>query len=220
MPQNGSSTRRKLASSAFLQGAELSSPAAVFFDEFARKNHDPADPLASVSARPDFVGVIYPGPTPFTKNPETPIPNDVPPSFIACAGTGDRVHALWATDYFSAMLKASGAESGNAHLWARRPSDQSQKQLDSRWQLARTLCRMVSRSWLSRRARRARPKPPPMSPPMPKNQRGGKSQKEKGKSIFHKIILIIYFGVPEQNFVAQISLNFWRTATISWAGLS
>ena len=87
----------------FSAGAELSAPAALFFD----KASDPADPFAKVSARPDFVGVIYPGPTPFTKAPETPIPANVPPSFIACAGSGDRVHALWATDYFTPMLKAS-----------------------------------------------------------------------------------------------------------------
>ena len=91
----------------FSAGAELSAPAALFFDGFAKKNSDSSDPLAKVSARPDFVGVIYPGPTPFTKTPETPIPANVPPSFITCAGSGDRVHALWATDYFTAMLKAT-----------------------------------------------------------------------------------------------------------------
>ena len=91
----------------FSAGAELSAPAGLFFEEFEKKNSDPSDPLAKVSARPDFVGVIYPGPTPFTKAPETPIPVNVPPSFIACAGSGDRVHALWATDYFTPMLKAS-----------------------------------------------------------------------------------------------------------------
>ncbi|MBV9469578.1 MAG: alpha/beta hydrolase [Abitibacteriaceae bacterium] len=91
----------------FSAGAELSAPAALFFDEFAQHNSEAQDPLAKVSPRPDFVGVIYPGPSPFTKNPATPIPANVPPSFIACAGSGDRVHALWATDYFTAMLKAS-----------------------------------------------------------------------------------------------------------------
>lgn len=91
----------------FSAGAELSSPAAVFFEEFEKKNNDPSDPLSKVSARPDFVGVIYPGPTPFTKAPETAIPANVPPSFIACAGTGDKGHTLWAVDYFNAMLKAN-----------------------------------------------------------------------------------------------------------------
>ena len=97
----------KIGMVGFSAGAELSAPAALFFAEFEKKNSDPADPLAKVSARPDFVGIIYPGPTPFTKAPETPIPANVPPSFLACAGSGDRVHALWATDWFTPMLKAS-----------------------------------------------------------------------------------------------------------------
>ncbi len=91
----------------FSAGAELSAPATLFFDEFAKNHGEAADPLAKISPRPDFVGVIYPGPTPFTKAPETAIPVNVPPSFIACAGSGDKVHALWATDYFTPMLKAS-----------------------------------------------------------------------------------------------------------------
>ena len=90
----------------FSAGAELAAPAALFYDDFARDNAGPADPLGKVSPRPDFVGVIYPGPTPFTRDPATKIPRDVPPSFIATAGSGDKVHALWATDYFAAMLKA------------------------------------------------------------------------------------------------------------------
>ena len=97
----------KIGMVGFSAGAELAAPAALFFDEFSKNNSAPSDPLAKVSARPDFVGIIYPGPTPFTKAPETPIPANIPPSFLACAGSGDRVHALWATDYFTPMLKAS-----------------------------------------------------------------------------------------------------------------
>ena len=84
----------KIGIMGFSAGAELSAPTALFFEDFANKNNDDADPLSKVSPRPDFVGVIYPGPTPFTKAPDTPIPANVPPSFIACAGTGDRVHAI------------------------------------------------------------------------------------------------------------------------------
>jgi endo-1,4-beta-xylanase len=100
----------------FSAGAELAAPAALFFEGFERDNSAPADPLAKVSARPDFVGVIYPGPTPFTRDPATPIPRRVPPSFIACAGSGDRVHALWATDYFTALLKA-GVPNLEMHIY-------------------------------------------------------------------------------------------------------
>lgn len=106
----------KIGIMGFSAGAELATPAALFFDEFERKNNDPADPLAKVSARPDFVGVIYPGPTPFTRDPATRIPRNVPPSFIASAGSGDRVHAIWANDYFAAMLKA-GVPNLEMHIY-------------------------------------------------------------------------------------------------------
>jgi endo-1,4-beta-xylanase len=106
----------KIGIMGFSAGAELSAPTALFFEEFQRNNSDPADPLGKISARPDFVGVIYPGPTPFTREPATPIPQNVPPSFIASAGSGDRVHALWAADYFTAMLKA-GVPNLEMHIY-------------------------------------------------------------------------------------------------------
>ena len=91
----------------FSAGGELSAPTALFFEDFAKSNQSASDPLAKVSPRPDFVGLVYPGPTPFTKAPETPIPANVPPSFIVCAGSGDQVHAVWSTEYFTPMLKAA-----------------------------------------------------------------------------------------------------------------
>lgn len=106
----------KIGIMGFSAGAELSAPAALFFEDFERDNADSTDPLAKVSARPDFVGMIYPGPTPFTRDPATKIPSNVPPSFIASAGSGDRVHALWANDYFVAMLKA-GVPNLEMHIY-------------------------------------------------------------------------------------------------------
>ena len=106
----------KIGIMGFSAGAELAAPAALFFDEFGKDNSAAADPLAKVSARPDFVGVIYPGPTPFTRDPATKIPRNVPPSFIASAGSGDKVHALWATDYFTAMLKV-GVPNLEMHIY-------------------------------------------------------------------------------------------------------
>lgn len=91
----------------FSAGAELAAPAAIFFDEFDGKNKDAGDPLAGISSRPDFVGIVYPGPTPFVRGATPAIPRNVPPSFITCAGSGDQGHAVWATEYFSAMLKVS-----------------------------------------------------------------------------------------------------------------
>ena len=89
----------KIGVMGFSAGAELAGAAAVFYENYAKDN--PAD----ISARPDFVGLLYPGPTPFTRDPATPIPTDTPPTFIASAGSGDRVHAIWADQYFAAMLK-------------------------------------------------------------------------------------------------------------------
>ncbi len=96
----------KIGIMGFSAGAELSSPAAILFEEFDREHSDPADPLAGVSSRPDFVGIIYPGPSPFARGASPSIPPSTPPAFIACPGAGDHVHAIWANEYFSAMLQA------------------------------------------------------------------------------------------------------------------
>ena len=121
----------------FSAGAELSAPAAVSFAEFDRKNAAPTDPFAGVSSRPDFVGIIYPGPTPFSarnptgpssvwaRNPTPPaIPRNAPPAFIASAGSGDRIHALWAMDFAHAMLDA-GVPNVEIHVYGngRHPGD-------------------------------------------------------------------------------------------------
>src|SRR5450432_3683243 len=98
----------KIGIMGFSAGAELAAPSAVLFADFDKKNSDPTDPLAGIASRPDFVGIIYPGPTPFARNrTPPPIPRNVPAAFIACGGSGDRGHAVWAIDYFSAMLAMS-----------------------------------------------------------------------------------------------------------------
>jgi acetyl esterase/lipase len=116
---------RKIGIMGFSAGAELSSAAAVLYEAFDAANADPQDPLAGVSSRPDFVGIIYPGPTPFAKNRTAPaIPRTVPPAFIASGASGDRGHAIWAMDYFSAML-ALGVPNIEMHLYGngRHPGD-------------------------------------------------------------------------------------------------
>jgi acetyl esterase/lipase len=91
----------------FSAGAELAAPAAIAFDEYDSKNKEATDPLAGITSRPDFVGIVYPGPTPFARGATPAIPRNVPPSFITCAGSGDQGHAVWANEYFAAMLKVS-----------------------------------------------------------------------------------------------------------------
>ena len=102
----------------FSAGAELAAPAALFFDDYQKKHSAATDPLAAISARPDFVGLLYPGPTPFAKGETPAIPKNVPPTFIACAGSGDRVHAVWATEYFTPMLQL-GVPNLEMHIYGR-----------------------------------------------------------------------------------------------------
>ncbi len=115
----------KIGIMGFSAGAELSAPAAVLFDDFDKKNSDPGDPFAGTTSRPDFVGIIYPGPSPFARNrTPPPIPRNAPPAFLVCGGSGDRVHAIWAMEYFSAML-ALGVPNIEMHIYGngRHPGD-------------------------------------------------------------------------------------------------
>jgi endo-1,4-beta-xylanase len=107
----------KIGAMGFSAGAELTSSAAVFFKKFDEQNGKSGDALAGISSRPDFVGVIYPGPSPFAPNrTPPPIPKNVPPSFIASGGSGDKVHAIWAMQYFDAML-AEGVPNIEMHIY-------------------------------------------------------------------------------------------------------
>ena len=115
----------KIGMMGFSAGAELTAYAAVIFNTFDEKNKSAADPLAGISSRPDFAGIIYPGPSPFARNRTPPaIPRNVPPAFIACGSSGDQVHALWAIEYFSAML-AIRVPNIEMHLYGngRHPGD-------------------------------------------------------------------------------------------------
>ena len=78
--------------------AEVHNNRGIALDHLKRYEEALASYDRALAARPDFVGVIYPGPTPVTREPATKIPRNVPPSFIASAGSGDKVHALWETD--------------------------------------------------------------------------------------------------------------------------
>ncbi len=109
---------KKIGIMGFSAGAELAAPAAIFFDDFDGANKDAGEPLAGISSRPDFVGIVYPGPTPFARGATPTIPRNVPPAFLICAGSGDQQHAIWANDYFTAMLKAK-VPNVELHIYAR-----------------------------------------------------------------------------------------------------
>lgn len=108
----------KIGIMGFSAGAELAAAAAISWDAFDTKNDAPENPLAKISSRPDFAGIIYPGPSPFTRGGTPPIPRDTPPAFITCAGWGDRIHAIWADEYFAAMLHAD-IPNVEMHIYAR-----------------------------------------------------------------------------------------------------
>jgi endo-1,4-beta-xylanase len=106
----------KIGIMGFSAGAELAAPTALFFEDFDKQNSQAGDPLAGISSRPDFVALVYPGPTPFAKNANPPVPQNTPPCFIMCAGSGDRVHAIWADEYLAAMLRA-GIPNVEMHIY-------------------------------------------------------------------------------------------------------
>jgi len=115
----------KIGMMGFSAGAELAAAAAVQFEDFDKKNAAPGDPLAGISSRADFVGIIYPGPSPFARNRTAPpIPRNVPPAFTICGGSGDRIHAIWAMEYFNAMLML-GVPNIEMHIYGngRHPGD-------------------------------------------------------------------------------------------------
>jgi acetyl esterase/lipase len=115
----------RIGAMGFSAGAELAAPAAVLYEDWNKKNNDPSDPFAGISARPDFVGIIYPGPTPFARSRTAPpVPKDVPPAFLVCGSAGDRVHTIWALEYYEAMLMA-GVPNVEMHLYGngRHPGD-------------------------------------------------------------------------------------------------
>lgn len=102
----------------FSAGAELAAATTLQWAEFDQINDRPGNPLAKFSSRPDFAGLVYPGPSLFARGGTPPIPRDAPPAFITCAGWGDWIHALWATEYYDALLK-DGVPNVEMHLYAR-----------------------------------------------------------------------------------------------------
>lgn len=96
---------KKIGAIGFSAGAELTAPAAIRYPEFDRASDVPGNPLAKIPSRPDFVGLIYPGPSPFRGGADVAIPADAPPAFITGGGVGDAGHAVWADEFFAAFLR-------------------------------------------------------------------------------------------------------------------
>jgi hypothetical protein len=139
----------------FSAGAELAAPAALMFEAYDKANGAAGDPLAGISSRPDFVGLVYPGPTPFTRDPATAIPKNTPPAFITCAGRDDAVQRDLGRSVFCGDAQGTHPERRDAYLRQWRPR---QRPEGSRWRAVRdvaaALHRLVSRPGLSGQARR------------------------------------------------------------------
>ena len=116
---------KKIGAIGFSAGAELTAPAAIRYPEFDKTNDVPGNPLAKISSRPDFVGLIYPGPTPFRGGAEVAIPDDAPPSFIACGGVGDAVPRRLGGRVLRRVSARAHPEPRDAHLRQRPPSGRS-----------------------------------------------------------------------------------------------
>lgn len=102
----------------FSAGAELSAGAGLFYEDFDVAQNQTGNPLSDISSRPDFSGLVYPGPSPFFNDDEVTIPRDAPPVFFTGPAWGDWVHAMWATEYFTALLN-DGVPNVEIHLYAR-----------------------------------------------------------------------------------------------------
>lgn len=108
----------KIGIMGFSAGAELAAAASLQWEEFDRRNDVPGNPLAKISSRPDFTSLVYPGPSLFARGGTPTIPRSTPPSFITSAGWGDWIHAIWATEYFDALLR-DGVPNVEIHIYAR-----------------------------------------------------------------------------------------------------
>lgn len=96
---------KKIGVMGFSAGGEPSANAALQYVMFDGEHNRPDYPLAGISSRPDFVGLIYTGPSAITKSPESvEIPKDVPPAFLVSASYGNASHTKWSFDYYMAML--------------------------------------------------------------------------------------------------------------------
>jgi len=96
---------KKIGVMGFSAGAEHASRAAVRYETFDAEQRTSGDPLAGTSSRPDFIALLWPGPTPFTQDPNLEFPRNIAPAFIASTSYGTARHTVWAHDYYMAMLK-------------------------------------------------------------------------------------------------------------------
>lgn len=81
-------------------GGELAAYSNLRFD---RGEAGAADPIDRQSCRPDFVGLLYP----VVERMGSEAPPDAAPTFIACAGIDDKIHAQQSVDFHNLLFRAN-----------------------------------------------------------------------------------------------------------------
>lgn len=94
----------------FSAGGEQTARLVLTFDA---GNAEAADPVDRVSSRPDWVVLVYPGWTPNTLD-LTQVPQNPPPTFLVCAGTGDVFHARQTVEFYNALFEVGKNMKPNA----------------------------------------------------------------------------------------------------------
>ncbi|MBI1375422.1 MAG: alpha/beta hydrolase fold domain-containing protein [Phycisphaera sp.] len=82
----------------FSAGGEQAAWVTVKFDEGDPKSDDP---IARESCRPDFSVLVYPG---WLMMDYDHVPKNAPPTFITCAGIGDKFHAKQSVEFYMALF--------------------------------------------------------------------------------------------------------------------
>ena len=91
----------KIGHMGFSAGGEQTARLLLTFDA---GKADAADPVERVSSRPDWAVLVYPGWVPGSLD-MTHVPQNLPPTFLVCAGTGDVFHAKQTVEFYNALFE-------------------------------------------------------------------------------------------------------------------